>query len=144
MTGVAILHHNTPGDVIHWVKEHFNSFGGPQQKTFIEHMSEVRRINKAWLSHAKQLGVQAADTTKWGFERDKYLTQKWENYTSRNAFENSLALVNALKDMAIEKAVHDTLGWLHSSESAEKDEFKARLKELEEIMNLIMDKFGFG
>merc|ERR1711953_1158631 len=59
-----------------------------------------------------------------------------ENYcfTMRNTLQEE-----KLKDK-IEKAVQDTLDWLDKNQMAEKDEFEAKQKELEGVVNPIMMK----
>merc|ERR1712117_585935 len=67
-----------------------------------------------------------------------------ENYcfTMRNTLneEKLQEKFEAADKAAIEKAVQDTLDWLDKNQLAEKDEFEAKQKELEGIVNPIMMK----
>merc|ERR1712216_708846 len=67
-----------------------------------------------------------------------------ENYcfTMRNTLQEE-KLKEKFEDgdkEAIEKAVQDALDWLDKNQLAEKDEFEARQKELEGVVNPIMMK----
>jgi L1 cell adhesion molecule like protein len=89
-------------------------------------------------------------------EAEKYRAEDEENkgkIESKNGLENyCFTMRNTLQEEKlkekfegddkdkIEKAVQDTLDWLDKNQLAEKDEFEAKQKELEGVVNPIMMK----
>jgi L1 cell adhesion molecule like protein len=75
-----------------------------------------------------------------------------EKVEAKNSLENyCFTMKNSLNDLkedkidasdkeAVTKAVDETLQWLDSNQLAEKDEFEAKMKELQDLINPIMTK----
>merc|ERR1712224_1060153 len=93
-------------------------------------------------------------------EAEKYAAEddaQKEKVEARNALENySYSMRNSINDEklkdkidaadkeTIEKAINDTTSWLDDNQTAEKDEYDAKQKELEGICNPIMMKLYGG
>merc|ERR1712096_380933 len=89
-------------------------------------------------------------------EAEKFKTEDEENRAkieAKNGLENyCFSMRNTLQEEklkdkfedgdneAIEKAVQETLDWLDKNQLAEKDEFEAKQKEIEAVVNPIMMK----
>merc|ERR1712023_562197 len=106
-------------------------------------------------------GRLSLDDIEWMVkEAEKYAAEddaQKEKVEARNALENySYSMRNSINDEklrdkidaadkeTIEKAINDTTSWLDSNQSAEKEEFEAKQKELEGVCNPIMMKVYQG
>ena len=61
-------------------------------------------------------------------------------YNLKNTITNEKTTMESEDKQTIETAIKDTLSWLESNQSAETDEFKEKLEELQKLSNPIMQK----
>merc|ERR1712070_1246477 len=99
--------------------------------------------------------LSQADTDRMVSEAEKYKAEDdahKEKVEAKNGLENySYSMKNTMdgemKDKfeaadkeALDKALNDALSWLEMNQTAEKDEFEAKQKEVESVANPIMQK----
>merc|ERR1711998_52411 len=88
--------------------------------------------------------LSQADIDRMVSEAEKYAAEDESNkqkIEAKNGLENyCYSMRKTLSEDKIEKALQETLDWLDRNQMAEKDEFDAKQKELEAVVNPIMMK----